>query len=108
MLAYQIFGSFRCAKMPEISPWQEGKDPLKKRPSGRAGELLARLCSHSERERIGDFSFQDIPHEWLERRGNRRLRGKWAGAGGFYLRASILSETAGARDKRKFFNGLIR
>jgi len=29
-----------------------------------------------------------------------------AGATGFADKASILSETAGARDKRKFFNGL--
>jgi hypothetical protein len=38
---------------------------------------------------------------------NRRLRGNQAGAGRFTGLASILSKTAGARDKRKFFNGLI-
>jgi len=38
---------------------------------------------------------------------NRRLRGDRAGAYRFTGQASILSKTAGARDKRKFFNGLI-
>jgi hypothetical protein len=55
---------------------------------------------------VGDHSFQDIQLGLLERKKTRRLGGMRAEA--FRSRiASILSKTAGARVKRKFFNGLI-
>jgi hypothetical protein len=54
----------------------------------------------------GEYSFQVIRMDCSKGR-KPSSGGMRAGATGFADKASILSETAGARDKRKFFNGLI-
>lgn len=43
----------------------------------------------------------------LERKGKPSFERKAGRAGPVYWRIPILSKTTGARDKRKFFNGLI-
>jgi hypothetical protein len=53
------------------------------------------------------YPFRTFRMNGSKGRETRRLRGDRAGAGRFTGYALILSKTAGARDKRKFFNGLI-
>jgi hypothetical protein len=90
----------------DFCSWQAGPDRINSRSPDAlavagASVLAFQKCRNDRRKFLSERTIrlarkEEEPSSW------------WNGAGAVgYPMTSILSETAGARDERKFFNGLI-
>ena len=96
-----------AANCREICPWQGGKDSLKS-PFRTCWRSLARLCSHSDNPNDRRPFLSGHPLGLLERKGKAVVCEEIGQGRSGLPDASILSETAGAREKLKFLQRLNR
>jgi hypothetical protein len=95
-----------CSPRPDFCSWQAGR----KRIHTRVPDVLAvagmAVLAFQHAVTTGESSFSDDRQARSKGRGTF-VAAEWEQGPSVQLTTSILSKTAGARDKRKFFNGLI-